>query len=500
MNRLAMMVTFAAVAGCGGSNVSVTVNLQVSSLADLDPYQGSGRLTQVRVTVNGPDRNDDVTSDVPLTARSTMFSDFPSDRTVAVTVEGFDNQGTLLAFGESQAVKLDGDDVTLDIPFRRALAYVTHSPICNGGCTLGNVCSNVGDGFTCLPSSDQCGACTAEQRCVAPRSGPVCGPRYTRTSRGPSQVYVLDAVTRTLLTRVTLPGTAPRARGISARAGLGMVVAYNDGADGNVGFLSADDHSWTTVKLDKPAELALMGAGSVGAVAGGGVIVLFDLATKTVISETPVGGRVLDGAVGADGTKGIFVVSASPHVVLVDFDRQTIVPPGDVSGASGVAMTGNGRIAFVTSETQTTVVSVDMETGAIRDLAPPGFAGLVQNAVYADSMKVVLGLQNDPEENVSRVLAYNVSTQTPYDFSTAVGTPSIPTGIAAGPKGRRVLVVSAGTTTVGAGLTVIDPDQDLLPDGSTVRYPPDPDDTFVTGGFVGQQTYHPYKIAVLYGR
>ena len=129
------------------------------------------------------------------------------------------------------------------------------------------------------------------------------------------------------------------------------------------------------------------------------------------------------------------------------------------------------------------------------------FSGVVENAVYSDKSLSVLAIQRNPAENISRVLSYSVLGRDGLGLANAVGTLSEPSGIAAGPGGRRVIVVSAGTSTRSAGLTVIDTDLDLGPDGSTTRYPLDPDDTFVTpAGFTERQRYRPNKVAVLYGR
>jgi len=492
--------------GCGGGTAEISVALSVAAEEAFDPFRSNERMSVVRIAVDGPERHDDAFVDLSLDARSASFSSFPAERAVDVTVSGFDRQGTLVAFGRVESVQID-EDLTIDVPFRRNLAYVTHADICGGFCGGDAACVDTGGGFSCEPKSMACNsACAAGRTCVAPRSGAACYREYTGGSQGPGRLYALDIVSRDVVGEIELPGVAPKARGISANGGDSIVVSYEDAAKGFVGMLSLSDGQWKTVELPRVQDIVLIGADNVGVAAGGGRVTLFDASTGAPIGEPHVvGGKAIDGAIGLNGRRAIFIVSAAPFVVLVDLERardggNPIIPPGEVPGAAGVAMSADGAIAYVTSSAQREVVSVAMETGAIATLAG-SFNGLVGNAVYSDRMRSIFALQSDPVENIARVLAYSVAAKSGFEVETAVRTLPIPAGIAAGPGGRRIVVVSAGTSTLTAGLTVIDADIDEGAEGSTVSYPQDEGDTFTTpSGFTGRQRYVPSKVAVIYGR
>lgn len=495
----------ALIAGCGGGTAEVTVALSVASDVAFDPFRANDRLAKVRVAIDGPERHDDAFRDIGLDERAAVFAGFPSERAVDVTVSGFDRQGNLVAFGRAEGVQVDGD-LSIDVPFRRSLAYVTHAPICGGGCGPDSACVDSGSGYSCHQRSTGCAACDGNQACVSLRTGPACYESYAGTSAGPGRLYVLDLVSRGLVTEIPLPGDAPRGRGISADGGRSIVVTYEDRQEGFVGLLSLSDNQWKTVELSRVQDLALVGVDNVGVAAGGGRVTLFDTTNGATIGDpVVVGGRALDGAIGLGGRRAIFIVSAPPHVVLVDLERardggNAVFPPGEIPGAAGVAMSEDGKVAYVTSLAQREVVSVDMESGAVVTLAG-NFNGFVGAAVYSDRMRSIFALRSDPGENIAKVLGYSVAGKSGFESDTAIPTLPVPSGIAAGPGGRRLVVVSSGTSTLSAGLTVIDADIDVGAEGSTVSYPLDPDDTYVgSGGFVGRQRYSPASVAVIYGR
>ena len=101
-----------------------------------------------------------------------------------------------------------------------------------------------------------------------------------------------------------------------------------------------------------------------------------------------------------------------------------------------------------------------------------------------------------------RVHAFIVAASRGFQAESAVSTLPGASGISAAPGGSRLVVVSVGTTTAAAGLTMIDARLDPGPDGSTATYPLDPDDKFtiLNSKVEVRQRYHPQKVAVLYGR
>jgi hypothetical protein len=116
-------------------------------------------------------------------------------------------------------------------------------------------------------------------------------------------------------------------------------------------------------------------------------------------------------------------------------------------------------------------------------------------------MNGILAVNTNPQNGASRVLSFVVLP--PEGLSVEEGTPSLnyPSGMASDAAGRRIIVVSGGTSSDDAGLTVIDTFPDHLPDGSSTLYPLDPDDTYVSpGGTTLRHRWRPADVAVIYGR
>jgi len=93
-----------------------------------------------------------------------------------------------------------------------------------------------------------------------------------------------------------------------------------------------------------------------------------------------------------------------------------------------------------------------------------------------------------------------------YPFSIVArsgGRTGIPTfagagAIAADGPGRRIVVAGAGTSSLTAGLTVIETELDELePAFTSTLYPRDPEDQ---GTFDQRERYRPIDLAVVYGQ
>ncbi|MBI4819817.1 MAG: hypothetical protein HY791_26320 [Deltaproteobacteria bacterium] len=498
-----------ALTACGQPEALVTVELSLPSKEQLDPYRFSDRLVSVRVSVDGPDRFDDVSKDLALTDRKAEFEAFPAERAVTIVVEGLDRLGNLIAYGRVENLQVD-DDVSVQVPFRRLLAYVVHRPVCGGGCGDGRACVDVLDGYACQPvlTPEECvdseGAalsCGDQTACVTYRGGPSCRSKFDRVSKGTEVVYVIDLLTRALVDRVQIPGEGPRALGISPRGGEGVMVTYTAGGKGFVGLLKSADHEWETLELDSIQDLALLGPGqNIGMAAGGGQISVFDWSKKDVVKTDPAGGRVLDGKLGYGGRRAIFVINKEPGVILVQPD----IPTNQnisiaVAGAAGVAVDEKGELAYVTSSVEQTVTGVDLARAGNSVRLNGGVAATCGAAAFSAAMQSILCIEAGTNPR-PRVHAYSVATSSGWKLETAVGTLPDPSGIAAAPGGARLVVVSAGTTTTSSGLTMIDTDIEVGPDGSTISYPTDPDDTFVRGSSTIHQRYQASRVAVLYGR
>ena len=485
--------------GCSEPSVDVTIQLASSSQENLEPFSA---LSKIRVSIDGPERFDDAIIDLQSSDRKATFTQYPRDRTVQVEVRGFDAQGILRAYGRYNDLSLGSENLTVEVPFRKMLAYVIHSSICDGSCPEGEACVNTGSGFTCTEESDQCGACDENSSCVFDLRVPRCIENYQGSNLGPGQIYVLDATSRKLIEKVALPMPGAIARSVRADQGDNILVTFEAGTKSYVGILSQSDHSWRTVEFNRSIEIAFIGSGGLGVAAGSGSIMFFEVETGKVLAQTEqaVAGRILDGAVGDSGRKAIIIMSRSPGALLVDFGRQEIFPPGEIGGASGVGMSEDGRVAYITSDSTKNIRALDMRTSGLTAL-PGEFGGFPGISVYSEAVSGLLSIYADEEVNISRLIGYSVSGRRAFEPGTDVNLLPHPRGIASVPGGRRVIVVSAGTSTESAGLTIIDPDLETGLDASTVSYPKDPDDTYVNLlGEYESQRYRPEGVAVSYGR
>jgi hypothetical protein len=438
---------------CGDGGRTVTVQLDASGASGLDPYAPGVRLARVRVTVEGPERSESASLFLDRDARSAVFEGFVGAGPLEVRAEGFDELGNVVAFGRQSRIEGEGD-VSARFPLRRNLAYVTHLP---------------------------------EPRQRSPES----------------QLYVLDVATRGFVAKVALPegpgGARPIGRGVSARGGAAMLVVFEAGGQGKLGILSAEDHSFRVIELPRPQELALgVPESPLGVAVGGGAVTFVDLDAGQVVERfaLPVGGRVLDGAIGASGERALVVVDVSPGTLLIDLVRREVRALDVLGAPSGVALARDGRTAYVTSSSEGAVAEVDLDSGRTRLLR--GFVRPVRLAAFADELPGILAVDSSARP---RVVGYSPLADEALGVNDAVPTLPEVSGIAADGSGRRLVVVAAGTSTQTAGLTVLDCFAGQLPEGSSALYPTDPDDTYRQGAvFVARQRYRPASVGVIYGR
>lgn len=460
LSRLAGLAVLVFLAGCGDDERALTVRLRAASVDRLDPFAPQVGLERVRVTVQGSELYDDVVVDLDPAGdvREVRVEGLVS--TVAsVRVEGLDPSGSVAAFGRAGPIDLETADA-VEVAFRRNLAYIIHRP----------------------------------------------NPGQDEPARS---IYAIDLVSRRLADEIRIPGTAPVARAITARGGDQMIVTWQDGPDGSIGLLSLDDHTFTrTIEVERTPDLTLGIAGrSQGVAFGGGRIALVDFETGGIEPlASGVGGRVLDAAVSADGRRALAVIDVAPGLLVVDLDRRTVEGQNVVAEPSGVATDAAGQVAYITSSSGGEVVAFDLVN--LRAAPNPGgFVAPVDLAVYSDALQVVLGVARSTASTaIGRLLLFHVPSGTGLPFDRAVETLEDPTGIATDGTGRRVIVVSAGSSTASAGLTIVDTFVDRL-EGSGRLYPGDPEDTFLVSSgspdrepVLGRQRYQPSSVAVVYGR
>lgn len=445
-------------AGCDGEEArSLEVRLLTASVQALNPFLSAPDLRRVRVFVQGTEQHDDAIFDVDPTGdqRRVTFDGLVSLE-VSVGIEGFDGAGAVVAFGRSGVVDLSSNSA-VDVPFRRNLAYVTHEP-----------------------NDDQ--------------------------DQPARWIYAIDLATRALVDRIQIPGNAPVARSITAQGGEAMIVTWQDGSAGYSGLLSLDDHALDGgVELPAIQDTTLGVPGtSLGVALGRGQVSLVDFQAGTSDRLSRVGGRVLDAVIGGDGRRALVAVGSPSALLLVDLERQTVEGQNVIPDPSGVALDAAGRLAFVTSSSSPRVVAFDLANKQANVLTGGGFAAPVDLAVYSESLQAVLGVNRD--QTIGRILAYSIAAEQGTPLDGAVETLENPAAIAADGTGRRFVVVSAGSSTASAGLTIVDSSANELR-GSGRLYLGDPEDTVLLPSgapnqppVIVRQRYQPRSVAIVYGR
>lgn len=436
-------------AACGDPTHSISVSLSRPSLDVLDPYTADIGLEKVRVVVDGAEFADRTVVELGLDEASASFDSYPELAEARVSAFGYDSRGNVVAFARRDLSVTE--DLNLDIPLRRNLAYVTH------------------------------------------RANPA-------QDRPESVLYAIDLTTRGLVSKLRLPGTAPAARSVTTRGGASLLVTGQDAGQGLVMIVSADDHSVETIALDRPQDLTLGVEGSpTGVVLGGGVVsfVDFDTKTQTEVFNRPVGGRVLDAVITPDGRRALVVVDVSPGLLRVDLVTREVTSLNVIPEPAGVALGTDGRVAYVTSSTDKQVVAVDLENGRTRPYS--GFVKGVGPAAFADDIEAVLALDPGSGGGAGRVLTFLVPSETAFGIDEAIRTSAAPVDIAMDGAGLRAMVVSAGTSTETAGLTVVEATESAIL-GANALYPTDPEDRYLDGPLELGQRYQPSGVAVLYGR
>ncbi|MEQ8274183.1 MAG: hypothetical protein RMA76_05645 [Deltaproteobacteria bacterium] len=460
MKRCALL-TLLALAACGESTKSISVELTTSAVAILNPYE-SANLASVRVVVEGSATGDDVIRDLDLSTRTATFEGISAESaTVDVRAYGYDEVGNVVAYGER--LRLDGEgDVSVSFPLHRNLAYIAH--YANG--------EDRNDG---VPAPE-------------------------------SVLYVVDVVTRALVSKYELPAGAV-ARGVSARGGKQMLVTYEIGAVGYLGVISLADHGFTSIQLDGPQELALASEGSPVAVIGGGNLISFadvDAGTNLGRFAQGVGGRFLDGAMAADGDDAVFVIDQEPGTLFIDVGDMDVSARNVVAEPGGVGLRGGGDTVYFTSQGSNRVTAVELGNGNAISYEGGDATGNV--AAYADGLSSVIAVR-ETTGRLDRVVALFLYLETdgkPSVQSNVLGdTLENPLSAVVDGAGTSVLIPARGSEESPPGLTVVVgraiTDAPAL---STSLYPTDPVDTYTErdSEIVLRRRYQPRSAAIVYGR
>lgn len=521
-----------ATVGCGGGGtVEITANLNLPAKESLSPASPAVRMERITVSIDGSERGDEAYLELGAAERTAIFESYPANRSVALEVQAFDAGNRLVASATAR-FEVDEDDLTIDLALNRSLAYVIHRQTCGGSCAPGFACADLGSGYRCVEEAATCTRCTGGNVCVNDGGGGACVARYdfARSARAPRTIYAIDLNARTLVEKIELPGSNPQAVGISPFGSEGVLVTYVDGPaerpQGFVALLSASDHTFTkTVQLPCPQELAVGRPGyRYAAVAGGGFVSILDFGEggagqPTVlrppapgeqgscadIQDLRLGGRISDGLVGAGGRKAVFATSGGVALIELDqADRTQPVEPGDIAGASGIALAGDDRLAYATSSLSRVLYVMDLQEKALVPFCSPslrggdgscpedkGFAGVVGPAVFSEKTQRVLALEAG--EAAQHVFGFDIVAGTGDPVENAVSTLASAADLAIGPGGRKAVVLAA------SGLTMIALDRGAI-EASSSFYPPDPDVRFMQDGVEVGERFQPLKIAILNGQ
>jgi len=432
----------------------IEVRLERPTSSALDPFAPEAGVAKVRVVVRGNARGEEAVLDGAPGTEQWRVEGFPAEQ-VEIEVFGFDVVGNVRAYGRLPPRSTEGG-LRATVPFRRNLAYVIHAP-------------------------------NPAQR--APES----------------VIYVLDVVTRTLVDRVRLEGDAPRATSITARGGESMLVVVTEGFDARLVELSTLDHRMTSTDLEvRPDVVVGVEASDVAVAIGGSRVAFVDLAARAVLDGfVDVGGRVLDAAMAPSGSRVLAAVDVYPPGLLeIDVARREVRGENIIQRPAGIALDRRTSVAYVVSNETRAIVGYDLETGRSSLLETgPGIAASMGSptgrAVFSDNMSGLFAVRDARDGSQPRIYPFSV-------LGRSGAREGIPTffdvrGVAADGPGRRVVVAGAGTSTLTAGLTVIDAELDeLAPAFTNTLYPLDPDER--SGPFRVRQRYQPAGVAIVYGR
>ena len=92
---------------CSAADSELVVNLDVSSGSLLDPFQ---RIEKVRVRIDGPERFDDAIVDLQDGQQTAIFKNLPLESDVSIIAQGFDSNGLVSAFGQSEEYKVSSEN------------------------------------------------------------------------------------------------------------------------------------------------------------------------------------------------------------------------------------------------------------------------------------------------------------------------------------------------------------------------------------------------------
>lgn len=424
-------------AGCG-SETSFRIQLDLPSLAEVDPFEPGARVETVRFLIRGNDETDEVILDrVPPVSEVSVEGLMGTE--VSVEVFGYDALGNLRAYGRRPSAEVEE---VVQVTFRRTLAYVIHRPDSD------------------LREPD-------------------------------SVVYAIDMATRTRVARIGL-GAGIRAASIRPWGGQAMLIGYRRGLELGVLILRTGDHSVETIDLGFVPDLALAASeGSTALAVDAANSVVFSLETGEVVRRgQPIGGNPVDGVIADSGRRAVVVMDLAPNVV--DFDlrngrEQTL----SLNGAGGVGLDRARNQAYVAGDSGP-VAAVDLASGNATAFTN-GFATPVGLATYSAFMDGLVAVEALPGA-VPKARSFSTFSQS--EVGGVLDSFRNVTGISSDGAGRRVMIVAAGTSTLTAGISVLDTRFNAAPEGTNTLYPLDPEDV---DAFGQGRRWQPAGLAIPFG-
>ena len=188
-------------------------------------------------------------------------------------------------------------------------------------------------------------------------------------------------------------------------------------------------------------------------------LLVIDAISGEVAGAVPTGQEVSHMvAVTPDGRRAFVANIRSGSVTAVDLEkRQVIASVATGEGAEGVAVTPDGRQVWVTNRAADTVSVLDAVTlEMIATLPSPAFP--IRAAVTPDGAKVLITAAKSGDIKVFDVASRALARAVPLEveatettgrlFGDAFGTSSVPIGIVISPEGQRAFVAHANADVI----------------------------------------------------
>jgi hypothetical protein len=186
----------------------------------------------------------------------------------------------------------------------------------------------------------------------------------------------------------------------------------------------------------------------------------------------------------------------------VDVRNRSVKTFQKVDQAGGVAV-GDAGVVYMTSLSQDEVAVVELSSEATTLYS--GSGGDAGAVAWSEGLQAMFAIRPSGESGLADVLTMTLE-RTPTSFvlvSDEIGKTLVsPLGPVVDGSGRRVLIAASGDELTPSGLTMVASRRGSFPVSSNVKYPSDPDDTYMEpmSEVVLRRRYRPRSAAIVYGR